>query len=74
MGLVQCVDFPGTCSKHDACNARELYQEMHTALLGVLDRYTLADMRARQIELNGETGGHGSIPDLCTQGGESEPH
>ena len=74
MGLVQCVDFPGTCSRHDVCNARELYLEMQTALLGVLDNYTIADMHARQLELSSNGNGHRLEHDLCTPGGEPTPH
>jgi len=72
MGLVQCVDLPRTCAKHDACNARELYQEMQAALLGVLDRYTIADLHSRQIELDGDSDSHSLEPDLCTPGADPE--
>ena len=71
LGLVQCVDFPNSCSKHDFCNARELYAEIQGAILDVLARYTLADMRNRQCELDHRINGSALEPDLCGQ--EHEP-
>lgn len=51
LGLVPCVELPDTCPRSAACVAREIYGEMNQALLAILARYTLADARARQLEL-----------------------
>lgn len=50
-GLVECVDFPHTCSKADCCAAREIYVKIHEAILEVLEGYTLADLHQRGDEL-----------------------
>ncbi len=65
LGLVQCVDFPHTCAKHDCCNARELYTEMQAAILDVIDRYTLADMYDRQCKLEEKVNGVPLDSDFC---------
>jgi len=51
LGLVQCVEHPDCCPRHEACVARELYVEMNEAIRGVLDRYTLDDLVGRRLEL-----------------------
>ncbi len=52
LSMVPCVDFPDTCTRNKTCIARELYGEIHQAMVGVLKKYTLADLCHRQADLN----------------------
>lgn len=51
-GLVECVDYPHTCSKTESCATREIYVKIHEAILAVLEEYTLEDMQHRSEELS----------------------
>lgn len=64
LGLVPCVDYPDTCARKEGCFTRDLYVEIHEAIVHVLQRYTLADLVQRRSELDGLID---SLPgdDLC---------
>jgi Rrf2 family transcriptional regulator, cysteine metabolism repressor len=51
LGLVQCVDFPDSCSRRDSCATSEVYERIHEAIVGVLDGITLEQLQQRKIEL-----------------------
>ncbi len=53
LGLVPCVDDPDTCARKASCVTRDLYVEIHDAIMGVLERYTLADLVQRRGGLDG---------------------
>jgi len=64
LSLVPCVEFPDSCPRSQVCVARELYVELMESFTRVLGRYTLADVHARQVDLDalfeGVPGGQGS--------------
>jgi len=62
-GLVECVDFPDTCSRTESCATREVYVAIHEAILSVLHEFTLADLQERSDELEHLVDIEG--PDLC---------
>jgi len=44
---VDCVEFPETCENADRCVTREVWQEMHNAVVKVLKSTTLQDLLDR---------------------------
>ncbi|MEO8714930.1 MAG: Rrf2 family transcriptional regulator [Acetobacteraceae bacterium] len=51
--LVPCFDAPETCPIAPACTLQNVLHEALDAFLGVLDRYTLADLMNRRADLAG---------------------
>jgi Rrf2 family transcriptional regulator, cysteine metabolism repressor len=50
--LVECVDYPHTCSRTDSCATREIYVKIHEAIQAVLEGFTLEDLQHRSEELS----------------------
>ena len=51
MDLVACFDLAASCAISDACVLQSVLHEALAAFLGVLDRYTLADLVAPRAKL-----------------------
>ncbi len=66
LGFVPCVDFPDTCVRHEICPTREVYEAMHEAVIGALDRFSLADLYRRKIDLEALISHDGEGADLCS--------
>ena len=49
--FVECFSADGACVITPACAARRMFREAIEAFLAVFDRYTLADLLARRVEL-----------------------
>ena len=47
---VKCVDDPKVCSRSDFCATRDVWEEMNTAMLQVLESTSLQDLAERQRE------------------------
>jgi len=71
LGVVDCVDHPDTCKRQAFCPTREIYVEISDAIRGVLDRYTIADLHARQIELEALAPDDLGLEDLCLSASRS---
>ena len=65
-GLVECVDFPHTCSRTESCAAREIYVKIHEAIGTVLEGYTLAELQQRDGELSALLGCLPEGPSPCS--------
>ncbi|MHB8827925.1 MAG: RrF2 family transcriptional regulator [Syntrophales bacterium] len=48
ISLVDCVEKPGICISSSVCITRDLWKEAADSLARVFEKYTLADMVARQ--------------------------
>ena len=65
-GLVECVDYPHTCTKTQSCASREIYVKIHAAILEVLEGFSLADLSQRSEELADLFDGVPATDGLCS--------
>jgi Rrf2 family protein len=63
--VVPCLEHEGTCARTGYCATREVYAEINTAILDVLDRYSIDDLYHRKIELDALAPPETLGDDLC---------
>jgi Rrf2 family protein len=51
-----CVDDPDACTKSGGCVQREVWEQVRDATLDILERTTIADLAAKETQLNGNGG------------------
>lgn len=52
LGVVDCIDFPGTCARSGSCPTREIYEEVSYAIIAVLDRHNLESLHRRKVDID----------------------
>jgi Rrf2 family transcriptional regulator, cysteine metabolism repressor len=55
LSLVECVNDPASCNRSSCCAARDLWEEIKTAMDGVLGTLTLQDLVTRQAKKESTT-------------------
>lgn len=79
IAIIDCVVDPGICDRADLCECRLIWQSINHAIVGILERYTLADLMkmgpsaSTACDLNiladlPREAGHGSDAALCAAG------
>ncbi|UCH33891.1 MAG: Rrf2 family transcriptional regulator [Armatimonadota bacterium] len=53
--ILDCVHDPAACERAAGCAARDLWQQVDDAIISVLEKTTLADLRERHLVAQGAT-------------------
>jgi Rrf2 family protein len=65
LAIVHCLGREDTCPRIPDCAARKLWFELNHAMASVLDRFTLADISAGDLEVDGIPPGRAGFSPTC---------